>query len=51
MDDKAKAWIEESRQRVPDVNGAAQLAREFRVLLWERQSDELSNLIAQATQI
>jgi hypothetical protein len=33
MDEKAKAWIEEFRQRVPLVNRAAQLGHEFMVLL------------------
>jgi transposase len=49
-DEKTKAWAEEFRQHVPEVDQVARLANEFLVLLRERQSEELSNWIAQATQ-
>jgi transposase len=49
-DEKTKAWSEQFRQRVPELNRAVQLATEFRALLRERRSDELSNWMAQAAQ-
>jgi transposase len=49
-DEQTKAWIEEFRQRVPEVDRVAQLANQFMVLLRERRSEELSNWLAQATQ-
>ena len=49
-DEKTKAWIEEFRQRVPDIERAAQLANQFIKLLRERRGEELSNWLAQAAQ-
>ena len=49
-DEQTKAWIEKFRRRVPEVDRAAQLANEFRTLLREKRSEELSHWIMQATQ-
>ena len=49
-DEKTKAWIEEFRQRVPDISRATQLANQFMVLLRERRSNELLDWLAQAAQ-
>jgi transposase len=49
-DEQTQAWIEEFRQRVPEVDRASQLANEFLVLLRERRSEELLNWLAQAAQ-
>jgi transposase len=50
VDEQTKVWIEEFRQRVPEVDRVAQLANEFLVLLRGKRSDELAEWIAQATQ-
>ena len=49
-DEQTKAWIEEFRQRVPEIDRASCLANEFILLLREKRSDQLSNWLAQAAQ-
>ena len=49
-DEKTKAWIEEFRQRVPEIDRAVYLANEFILLLREKRSDQLSHWLAQAAQ-
>jgi len=50
VDDQTKAWVEQFRQRVPELKQAAQLANEFILLLREQRSNELSNWLAQAAE-
>jgi transposase len=49
-DDQTKAWIEQFRQQIPEIQQTVQLATEFIVLLRERRGHELSNWRKQATQ-
>jgi transposase len=49
-DEKTKTWMEEFRQRVPDINRVAQLANEFIALLREKRSGDLPDWLAQAAQ-
>jgi transposase len=49
-DEKTRAWVQEFRQRVPEMEQAAQLANEFRVLLRDKRSDQLSDWLARAAQ-
>ncbi len=49
-DDRTKAWIEQFRQHVPEIQQTIQLATEFIVLLRERRSHDLSDWVKQATQ-
>ena len=47
-DEKTKAWIEEFRQCVPEIDRVTQLAHQFVVLLREKRSNQLSDWLAQA---
>jgi transposase len=49
-EEKTKAWIEQFRQHVPEIQQTVQLANEFIVLLRERRSNELSDWLKQAAQ-
>ena len=49
-DDQTKAWIEQFRQQIPEIQQTVQLATEFIVLLRERRGHELSHWRKQATQ-
>jgi transposase len=49
-DEKTKAWIDQFRRCVPEIDRAAQLANAFLVLLREKRSDEWPDWLSQAAQ-